>query len=288
MSVDAFEGNLRRDIALQQLVSPVTESGIVGQTSADRWINGQLEQREIAEVRLASDAFLPQVKLAADAAQKYYDANRKQFEVAEQVRVDYLLLSKDTMQGQLAPTEDEIKARYNANAGSYKEVESRRASHILITVAKDAPEAEVKAAKAKADEILAQLKKAPGDFASLATKNSQDPGSAKAGGDLQWFGRGAMVKAFEDAAFALKEGETSELVRSDFGFHIIRVTGIRPERTKPLADVRAQIVAELKAESTNKKFAEAVEAFSNTVYEQADSLQPTADKLKLTITRSDW
>ncbi len=169
-----------------------------------------------------------------------------------------------------------------------RKAEPRRASHILIRAAKDAAEAEVTAAKAKADQLLAQVRKSPDDFAKIAKENSQDPGSAEKGGDLDWFSRGAMVKDFEDVAFTLKEGQISDVVRSDFGFHIIRVTGVRPERVKPLDEVKADILAELKREAGVRKYAEAAEAFGNTVYEQADSLKPAAEKWKLELRQSQW
>jgi peptidyl-prolyl cis-trans isomerase D len=288
VSKDVYEARLRRDMAMRQLVLPVTDAGIMGQASANRWIGGQLEQREISEIRLLPDAYIGQIKLATDAAQKYYDGNRKQFELPERVRAEFVILSKDALLAQASISDADIKARYEANADRYKEAESRRASHILFTAGKAASEAEVKAIKAKAEEVLALVRKTPADFARLAMQHSQDPGSAKNGGDLDWFARGAMVKTFDEAVFALKEGQISELVRSDFGFHIIRLTGMRSERLKPLAEVKLQIAAELKAEVAAKKFAEAAESFSNMVYEQADSLRPVADKWKLTTSQSEW
>ncbi len=288
MSKEMFEARLRQDMAVQQLMLPVTEAGISGQVAAGRWAATQLEQREVGDVLLLPENYVGQVKLAADAVQKFYEANRKQFEVPEQVRAEFLMLSRDALAAQAVVSDEEIKAYYQSRADRYKEAETRRASHILIRAAKDAPEAEVKAAKAKADELLAQAKKAPGDFARFAKQNSQDPGSAEKGGDLDWFARGAMVKAFEDVAFSLKEGQISDVVRSDFGFHIIRLTGVRPERVKALEDVKAEILAELKREAGAKKYAEAAEGFGNMVYEQADSLKPAAEKWKLEIRQTQW
>ncbi len=288
MSKEMFEARLRQDMAMQQLMLPVTEAGITGRAAAGRWSATQLERREVGELLLLPEAYGSQVKLAPDAVQKHYEANRKQFELPEQVRAEFLTLSQEALTAQAVVSDEEIKAYYQSHGDRYKGAETRRASHILISAAKDAPDAEVKAAKAKADELLAQLRKAPGDFAKLAKQSSQDPGSAAKGGDLDWFGRGAMVKAFEEAAFSLKEGQTSEVVRSDFGYHIIRVTGVRPERVKPLEEVRAEILAELKREAGMKKYAEAAEAFGNTVYEQADSLKPAAEKWKLEIRQSAW
>jgi peptidyl-prolyl cis-trans isomerase D len=169
-----------------------------------------------------------------------------------------------------------------------KQPETRRASHILITAAKNASEAEVKAAQAKAAELLAQLKKSPGDFEKLARQNSQDPGSAAKGGDLDWFGRGMMVKAFEEAVFALKEGQLSDVVRSDFGFHIIRLTGIRAERARSYEEMKAELAADLKRQAAAKKYAELAEGFTNVVYEQSDSLKPAVEKYKLQLQQSEW
>jgi peptidyl-prolyl cis-trans isomerase D len=288
ISKEMFEARVRQDMAMQQLMLPVTEAGITGQAATSRWLATQLEQREFEEVRLLPETYAGQVKLAADAVQKYYETNRMQFELPEQVRAEFLVLSRDAMTAQAVIGDEEIKASYQSRADRYKEGETRRASHILIRAAKEAPETEVTAAKAKADALLAQVKKTPGDFAKLAKENSQDPGSAEKGGDLDWFGRGAMVKAFEDSAFALKEGQISEVVRSDFGFHIIRLTGVRAEHVKPFDEVKPEILGELKRDAGMKKYAEAAEAFGNMVYEQADSLKPAAEKWKLEPRLTQW
>jgi peptidyl-prolyl cis-trans isomerase D len=288
MSKEFFESRLRQDLAMQQVMLPVGDSSIVGRMSSSRWTTAQLEQREVTELRLLPEAYAAQVKLDTDAAAKFYESNRKQFERPEQVRVEYLVLSQEELLKQANVSDAEIKARYDARADKYKEAETRRASHVLIKASKDAPDAEVKAAQTKAVEIRAAVKKAPADFTRLAAQNSQDPGSASKGGDLDWFGRGMMVKPFEDAVFSMKEGEVSDVVRSDFGFHIIKLTGVRAERVKPLEMVRVEIADELKREQAARKFAEVAEGFGNTVYEQPDSLKPAAEKLKLTIRQSDW
>lgn len=287
MSKEMFEARLRQDLATQQLILPI-DAVITGSTSARLWLNSLMEQREISEVRLLPEAYLAQVKLASDAVTRHYEANRSQFELPEQVRAEYVVLAKDVLQESAAISADDIKARYQSKLDAFKAPETRRASHILITAGKDAPMAEIKTAETRAMELLGKIKKSPGDFARLARESSQDPGSAAKGGDLDWFGRGMMVKPFEAAVFAMKEGETSELVRSDFGFHIIRVTGIRAERIKPLDEVQAEITAELKQEAAIKKFAEAAEAFGNMVYEQSDSLKPAAEKWKLQLRQTDW
>ena len=161
--------------------------------------------------------------------------------------------------------------------------EQRRASHILINAAKDAPAAERDKARAKAQELLAQVRKSPKSFADVARKNSQDSGSATKGGDLDFFARGAMVKPFEDAVFGMKEGEISDMVESEFGFHIIQLTGIKSPKAPSFEAMRPQLEADLRKQQAQRKFAELADSFSNSVYEQADALKPVADKLKLNL-----
>jgi peptidyl-prolyl cis-trans isomerase D len=284
MTPAGFEAQLRQDLTLQQLAGAVGQSGIVARSVSDRLLALQTEKREIVEFRLNADSYLDKVKLADGAAKKFYDENSKQFEMPEQAKAEFVVLSMESIGSQLAVTDAEVKAWYDGNKERFRQAEERRASHILIASEKLGKDK----AKAKAEELLQQIRKNPGAFEELAKKNSDDPGSASKGGDLGFFGRGMMVKPFEDTSYALKEGEISGVVESDFGFHIIKLTGIHAAKEKPLADVKAEIEAELKKTGAARKFAEAAEAFSNMVYEQADSLKPVADKFKLSVKQSDW
>jgi peptidyl-prolyl cis-trans isomerase D len=277
----SFEAKLRQDLTLQQIVAAVADTSIVSRGAAERVLAVQLEEREVSEAAVLPEKFAGQVKVGAEAVKDFYEKNRKAFETPEQIRAEFVVLNLETLAQQVTVSEEEIKSRYDANAARYKQAEERRASHILLQLPKDAPEAEQKAVRAKADGILQQVKKNPNDFARLAKDSSQDPGSAAKGGDLGFFSRGAMVKPFEDAVFSLKEGQISAVVRSDFGFHIIRLTGIRAEKAKSLGEVRDEVARELKTQAAAKKFAEAAEGFSNMVYEQADSLKPVVEKYKL-------
>jgi peptidyl-prolyl cis-trans isomerase D len=231
---------------------------------------------------------LAQVKVTPEAVKAYYEANLKTFELPERLRAEYLVLSREQLAEQLTIGEEQIKAAYQAYGARYRQPEERRASHVLLMLAKNADAEAVKAAEAKAADILAQARRPGADFARLAKQHSQDPGSADKGGDLDWFGRGAMVKPFEEAVFTLKEGQVAEVVRSDFGLHVIKLTGIRTERARPLEEVRGEIAQSLRAELAAKQYAESAEGFSNIVYEQSDSLQPAADKYKLRLQQSDW
>lgn len=290
MSQAEFEHRLRQDISQQRALSTVREGAITVRAAADRWIAALQESREVSEAQIKPEQFTGQVKLEADAIKTYYDANRKTLEAPEQLRAEYLVLSQDVLAAQINVSDQEIINWYQdkAHADRYKLGEERHASHILILAAKDAPEAAVKAAQAKAVDVLAQVRKTPTEFARLAKQYSQDTGSAEKGGDLGWFGRGMMVKPFEDAVFSLKENAISDIVRSDFGFHIIKLAGVKAARVKPIEQVRAEIADEIKRQGAAKKYAELAESFTNTVYEQADSLKPAIDKFKLAAQQSPW
>ena len=284
MSPAGFEAQLRQDLTLQQLAGVIGQSGFVARSVSDRILALQTEKREVMEYRLPLDSYLDKVKLADDAARKFYEENGKQFEVPEQAKAEYVVLSIEAISAELAVNDAEIKAWYEGHKDRYQSAEERRASHILIASEKLGKDK----AKARADELLKEVAKNPAAFADLVKKNSDDPGSAAKGGDLGFFGRGMMVKSFEDTSFNLKEGEISGVVESDFGFHIIKLTGIHAAKEKPLAEVRGEIEAELKRAGAARKFAEAAEAFSNMVYEQSDSLKPVAERFKLRIEQSDW
>ncbi len=288
MSREGFEARVRQDLALQMTAGAVASTAIVPRVSSNRWLAAQLEEREISDVTLKPEQYADQAKIGDDAVKSYYEANSQVFQISAQLRADFLVLSQDALAAQIAVSDDDVKKAYAERSDRYKQGEERRASHILIHADKGAPAAEVDAARKKAEDILARVRKTPADFAKLAKENSQDPGSAEKGGDLGWFGHGTMVKPFEDAAFSLKENEISDVVRTDFGFHVIRVIGIKAEHAKPLTEVRDEIVADLKRLAAAKKYAEIAEGFSNLVYEQADSLKPAADKYGLTLQQGPW
>lgn len=285
MSQPQFEARVRQDLTLQQLIGTIGASAFVSATQAENMLRLQTEERQFSEFRIGAEQFADKVKIDAAALQKFYDDNKVRFEVPEQVKAEYVVLSLDTLLSQVTVSDAEVKSWYDGHQDRYQQAEERRASHILVLANGSA---EKDKAKAKAEEVLKELQKNPSRFADLAKQHSQDPGSAQKGGDLGFFTRGMMVKPFEDAVFSQKEGEISGLVESEFGFHIIKVTGIRAAKQRPLADVRAEIEGELKRQAATRKFAEAAESFNNMVYEQADSLQPVADKFKLGIEKTGW
>jgi peptidyl-prolyl cis-trans isomerase D len=283
MTEAMFEQRVREDVRKQALVQSVVESVIVPTSVATR-LDGLLrEQREIRELRFNAEQFLSKVSVTDAQVAEFYEKNRSMFETPESARVEYLVLSPETIAGAGSVAEADVRAYYEQNKARYGTDEQRRASHILIT-----PEGGDKAAaKKKADELLAQVRSKPADFEKLARDNSKDPGSAAQGGDLGFFGKGMMVKPFEEAVFRLKPGEISDVVESDFGFHVIKVTEVKAAEVKPFEQVRADIERDLKTQQAQKEFAKAADQFTNLVYEQADSLQPAADALKLKIQQAD-
>jgi peptidyl-prolyl cis-trans isomerase D len=283
LTPERFEANLRHDLAVQQMKLAIQATAFAPKAVAQRISSLNQQKREVQEVSFTAQEFKPQVKVTDAMVQEFYDKNATQFQVPETVKAEYVVLAAPVVEAQITVTDDDIRKFYEKNISRYKTDEQRRASHILVKAAKDAPAAEKAAAKAKAEKLLAMVRKSPNDFAKVAKENSDDPGSAERGGDLDFFGKGMMVKPFEDAAYKLKEGEISDIVESDFGFHIIRLTGIKPAATRALADVKSNIDDEIRRSEAGKKFAAMVETFSNMVYEQPDSLKPVAEKLGLKI-----
>ena len=279
-----FEARIRQDLTLQQLVGTIGGSAFVSKTQAERMLHLQAEERQFGEFRFTAASFADKVKIEPETVQKYYDENKQRFETPERIKANYVVLSLDTLLDQVNVNDAEIKKWYDDHPQLYRVPEERRASHILIIFDGD----DKAKAKAQAETVYKEVQKNPSRFAELAKQYSKDPGSAQQGGDLGFFSRGMMVKPFDDAVFSLKDGEISGIVESDFGYHIIKLTGIQSERVRPLSDVRAEIESELKRQAASRRFAEAAEAFSNMVYEQSDSLQPVADKFGLKVQQTGW
>lgn len=281
MTPVTFEASLRRDLAVQQVNSAVQNTAFVPKSVAERISDFSQQEREVQPMLFKTGDYVSKVQVTDQQLQDYYNKNAAQFAIPEQASIEYVVLDAATIESQIQVSDEDVKAYYEQNKQRYSVEEQRRASHILVGMKKDGSDKD--AARAKAEKLLAQLRQTPGDFAKLAKENSDDPGSGEKGGDLGFFGPGAMVKPFEEAAFKLKEGEISGLVQSDFGFHIIQLTGIKPGSVKPLEEVKADIAADIRKQQFTKKYAELAEVFTDTVYEQADSLKPVADKLKLKI-----
>ncbi len=283
LTPEGFEARVRRDLSLRQVEQGVVRSVVVAPAIADVALGAFFEKREAQIVNFPATDFAAKVSPTDAELEAYYKAHPKDFQAPESVNIEYLVLDLESIKRSITVSEADLKDYYTQNATRLSGNEERRASHILVNAAKDAPAADREKAKARAQELLAQVRKAPAEFAEVARKNSQDKGSAASGGDLDFFARGAMVKPFEDAAFAMKKGDISDVVESDFGYHIIQLTDIKAPKQRTFEEVRPELEADLKTQQAQRKFAESAEAFTNGVYEQADSLKPVAERLKLDI-----
>ena len=283
LTPEGYEARVRQDLSSRQVLVPLQASALALAKPTDAAVQAWLQRREVQVQKFAAKDFAAKVQVSDADLEAHYKANAERFRSVEAADVEYLVLDINSLMPTITLPEQDLRTYYEQNLQRLAGQEQRRASHILITAAKDAPGAERDKARARAQELLAQLRKTPKAFADLARKNSQDPGSASKGGDLDFFARGAMVKPFEDAVFGMKEGEISEVVESEFGFHIIQLTGIKSPKAPSFEAMRPQLEADLRKQQAQRKFAELAETFSNSVYEQADALAPVADKLKLSL-----
>lgn len=283
MTPESFEAQVRSDLASRQVMSGVGVTSFSSAALADVTLNAFYEQRQVQVARFTPADFVASIKPTDAELEAYYKANTDKFQSAERADVEYVLLDLASVQKGIVVPESELKNYYEHNSARLAGFEERRASHILINADKSVSAAEKEKARTKAQELLAEVQQSPNKFADIARKNSQDPGSASKGGDLDFFARGAMNKPFEDAAFALKKGEVSGLVETEFGFHIIKLTDIKVPEQKSFESQRASLENDVRRQLAQRKFAEAAELFTNIVYEQSDSLKPVAERLKLEI-----
>jgi peptidyl-prolyl cis-trans isomerase D len=280
-----FEQNIRKDLAVQQVRDGLSNLVFMPQKVAEQSLMSEFEQREVSVADVKVSDFASQVSIKPEQVQAYYNQHKTKFIAPAKVKLQFALLSAASLVGQVSVSDEEVKQDYEENAAKYQGNEQRQASHILIGFSNTASAAEKAAAKEKAESILQQIKANPKSFEKLAIEYSQDSGSAGKGGDLGSFGRGAMVKPFENAAFAMKVGEISDLVESEFGYHIIKLTGITGE-SSDFEAMKLKIKAELLFQKAQAKYAELADDFGNTVYEQSGSLEPVAKKFGLQVQTS--
>ena len=283
---EQYEAAVRSDLATQQVLLGVSGTAFATPAQAQATLNAFYDRREVQMVRFNPADFKSKVTPSDADIEAYYKEHASQFQAPEQADVEYLVLDLDAAKKNISVSDADLKSYYEQNGARFGTPEERRASHILITAPASASKSDRDAARAKAEQLMAEVKKTPASFADVARKNSQDPGSAEKGGDLDFVARGAMVKPFEDAMFALKKGEISNVVESEFGYHVIMLKDIKPAVLQPFEQVRATIENEVRGQQATQEFAKAAEAFTDAVYQQPDSLQPAADKLKLTIRKA--
>ncbi|WP_215776188.1 SurA N-terminal domain-containing protein [Paludibacterium sp. B53371] len=284
MTGPQFEERISRDLLMQNQMSAFTSGQITSQALAGRI--GQIlgETRTVSAMVLTPPAFASQVKLDDATIAAYYKANTAKFKAPEAVKLSYVVLSQAQLAQSLNVTDEELHKFYQQHLDQFGQ-EQRRASHILLTVPQGAAPQDVAKIKAEADAILKQVRANPASFAQVARARSQDPGSAEKGGDLGFFPRGAMVKAFDNVVFQMKPGQISEVVRSEYGFHIIRLDAIQQPDFNA---VKEQVAQQLKLQKAAAVFRSQSDTLTEVAYQQGDSLKGVQDALKLVPQQSGW
>jgi peptidyl-prolyl cis-trans isomerase D len=279
---EMFEASLRQDAMLRQVLRGPTDPVPASTMPARLALESFLQRRQVQIQTFDPKTYADKAKPTDEQLQDYYKRNEALLRTPEQAVIEYVTLDAQALKAAIVVSPDDVKARYDQNLATlYTKAEERQASHILFKAEASASSDVRAAAKKQAEAMLEQVRKSPDQFAALAKQHSQDPGSAAQGGDLGFFGRDAMVKPFENAAYAMKPGEISNVIESDFGYHIIRLTATRGGDKEPFESVRAKIEDELKLVKAQELYNKELDAFGNTAYEQADSLQPLVEKFKL-------
>ena len=281
----SFEASLRQDIARSLIPQAFGQSAMVPKRVTQRLMQGLAQTRDFSLLQFRPAEYAVRLEPTEEQLVQFHRDEAQRFTTPQSAKVSWVVLSAENLGRQIKISEDDLRTFYEQNRARLGRPERRRASHILVQVPAQASEADAEKAKVKAEALLPQLRNAsPERFAEIARAQSDDAGSKAGGGDLDWFTRDSMVKPFADAAFAAKAiGLVDEVIRSEFGFHIIRVSGIEPAQTKPFAEVRDQLESELKKQQAGKRYAESAESFSNLVYEQSDSLETAANRFGLMV-----
>ncbi len=284
MNTAQFEAQVREQLILQQVLGGIAGSVIDSQALAQAAAKAAAQQRQVRLALFKPGDYAAQVQPTPAELEAFYKANTARFQKPEEANIQYVVLSADALAANITISAEQARAYYDANLAKFSSPAERRASHILIAVPSDATAAQQQEAQAKAEAIARQVKANPAEFAALARKDSQDPGSADKGGDLGYFTASAMVKPFADAVFGMaKVGDIVGPIKTQFGYHIIELTGIKPGSQQPFDAVKADIEQQLQREAAQKRMAADVETFTNGVFEHPDSFQTVEDKLHLKV-----
>ena len=280
-SQEHFEASIRKEMLSRQLINGLTGSSFATTHEINQLLALRRQQRRFAYAVLKNSDLVDDISVDDTSIQQYYDAHAGEFVTEEQVSVRYLELQVEDSSITEEPSDDILHQMYQQQIVEFSNGDERRASHILIKPADETPEAD-KAAKDKAEELYKQIE-GGADFAELARKNSDDPGSARQGGDLGYFGRGVMVGAFEEKAFSMNKGEISEPLKSPYGYHIIKLTDIRKGDTKTFDEVRATLVDRYRNQKAEERFYDQVDRLTDLTYEHPETLEFAADDLGIQI-----
>ncbi len=281
-SSTGFESSMLSDALISQVNLGMRSTALVTNSDVDRYIRIKNQEREVATLIVPAAKFEKDITVEDEKIEQYYKENLQQFVTPEKVSVSYVELKISDIQATIKYTEDELKKVYESQKSSFGVGEERKASHILLEITNPDDEKEVNSILEKANKLKERIEGGE-SFAEIAKKESDDPGSSVQGGDLGYFGKNIMDPAFESTAFAMKEGDVSDPVKTSFGYHIIKLEKIRPGSHKPFEQVRDELIEIFTKQKAEDQFFDQSETLANLAYEQPDSLDTVSELMKLEI-----
>ena len=287
LSPKKFDDKIKSDLGTQQVKDSLRKLSFVPKDKIQDLVNLAYQKRDVSIYELKQDDFKDKIDLSDSALKKVYEESKSSFMRPDQVKIKFIIYSVAGIVPNIKVANKEVKDYFTNNINRYQTDQQRRAKHILFTVRADLTDSQVKEIANKAQNVLNEIKKNPKSFKKNAKEYSQDTESSKNGGDLGFFSRGDMTKVFEDTVFSMSKNQISELIKTEFGFHIVMLTDIKGEEVK-FESVKNQIKGELIFNKALGEFGSNAEDFSNTVYEQSESLQQAATKFSLKIEDSEW
>jgi len=288
LSTAEFEEQVSEDVIVGRLQRVIAETAFVPNVTVKNLVRQRLQEREVSQLVFSPADYREAMVVSDEDVRKYYDDNQNLFRIPERAKLEYVVLNDEVASASVVVSEQDLQDAFEARIADYQSKEQRRASHILISVTDNTDDSQWKKAKEKVDSVLSKVKANPKNFSALAKEFSNDPGSAENGGDLGMFEKGFMVKEFEDAAFGAKVGEIVGPVKTEYGYHIIRVDEVKGGQTANFDSIKEDLEKEIRKARADEAYLKASQTFTDLVYTEFDSLQPIADELKLTIQKSDW
>jgi len=286
MGVKEFENLYRSDLAIQQLQDALTRSTIVGQVELNILNQIQQQSRDINYLQFDDINFLSEVNVTDEQIEAYFELNQSRYMHPEMVSISYIELTTDNLSKNIPVDEEAVRRLYDEYVDNIASKEQRKAQHILINLAADADAETQQKKKKQIDDLLAKINQGE-SFEALAKAHSDDPGSAPNGGDLGWVGKGMMVPEFEKALFKLKKDQVSDVVKSSFGFHLIRFNESKTEEVASFESKKSELETQYKTQLLEDSFYEKSELLATTAYENDQSLVEAADVLGVEIKTTD-
>lgn len=281
MDPQGFEQTQRAELALERVTEPILESIILPEKIKNLIVHAMVDGREVQRSFFPLTDDLLAQEVSDDELTNWYETHKEEYELPEYVNVEYVILNEEAARSSVpTPSDEELKQYYEQNKKRFQSTAQARIAHIFINEINNHDEQEL---RAHAEEIANEAQQSPNQFDKLAVEHSQDKGSAKQGGDLGWLTEGSLPGPLNEAAFALGKGDVSGVIEGDGGYHILKIIDTKPKQTKPLSEVREQILAEITEQLAADQFAQMATNLTELIYEHPDSLEPAAQALGLEL-----